>query len=62
MKKRIIVKCNRKEEEQRMSKNKGNFVTRKSMVAVASLLLCLCLTGITVLGSTGKLECKRRTL
>ena len=56
MKERIIRNCYIEMEENTMSKNKSNIFLRKPMVAVASLALCFCLTGITALATTGKLQ------
>lgn len=56
MKNRMIRKCDIEMEEQRVSKRKVNKFVRRPMVAVASLVLCLCLTGVTVLAATGKLQ------
>lgn len=49
MKKRMIRKCERKMEEKKMS-------NKKYMAVAASLALCLCLTGVTALAATGKLQ------
>ena len=56
MKNRIVSKCKVELEEQKMSKRKTNKFARRPMVAAASLVLCLCLAGATVLASTGKLQ------
>ena len=56
MKNRIVSKCKVELEEQKMSKRKINKFARRPMVAAASLVLCLCLAGATVLASTGKLQ------
>ena len=48
-----MTECDRKVEEPKMSTNKGNLFVRKQIVAAASLVLCICLTGVTVLGATG---------
>lgn len=53
---RIIKNCYLKMEEETMRKNSGNTFFRKPMVAVASLALCICLTGVTALAATGKLQ------
>ena len=54
MQKRIIRNCCMKSEEKRM--NKGCQFLKKPMVAIASLVLCLCLMSVTVLAATGKLQ------
>lgn len=56
MKNRIVSKCKVELEEQKMSKRKINKFARRPMVAAASLVLCLCLAGATVLASTWKLQ------
>lgn len=56
MKARLIKNCDRKAEEPKMSTNKEKLFVRKPIVTAASLVLCLCLTGVTVLGATGKLQ------
>ena len=56
MKARLIKNCDRKVEEPKMSTNKGKLFVRKQIVAAASLVLSICLTGLTVLGATGKLQ------
>ena len=56
MQERIIKNCYQKMEEQNMSKNTTKHFFKKPMAAVASLALCLCLTGVTALASAGKLE------
>ncbi len=53
MQERIITNCYMKMEENTM---KTNILWKKPMLAVASFALCLCLTGITTLASTGKLQ------
>lgn len=51
-----ISKSNVDEMEKKVvSKNISRFFKRP-IVAVASLVLCVCLTGVTVLASTGKLQ------
>lgn len=65
-KERIIKNCYEKMEESVVSKNVQvkNATKRETtrncfkrpMVAVASLAICLCLTGVTALASTGKLQ------
>ena len=56
MRSRIIRNCYIKMEEDTMRKHKGNSIFRKPMVAVASLALCICLTGISAMAATGKLQ------
>ena len=56
MQERIIRNCYMKMEEQNMNKNTTKHFFKKPMVAVASFALCLCLTGVTALAATGKLE------
>jgi len=46
---RIIRNCVRKEEKKHMS-------FKKIMTIAASLVLCLCVTGVTALAASGKLE------
>lgn len=54
MQERIIRNCYIKMEEQTMNKVKKSL--KKPMVAVVSLSLCLCLSGVTALATTGKLQ------
>lgn len=56
IKKRIIKKCDMKMREKKMRKNNLYNFSKKPMVAVASLVVCLCLTSVTVLAATGKLQ------
>lgn len=56
MEERILTKCYEKMEESAMSKRKSKTGLKNPMVAVASLAVCLCLTGVTVLAATGKLQ------
>lgn len=61
MQERIMRNCYQKTEEKEMCKSVKNknarvFVFKKPAVAAASLMLCLCLTGVTALAATGKLE------
>ena len=56
MRSRIIRNCYLKMEEETMRKNKRTTFFRKPMVAVASLALCICLTGISAMAATGKLQ------
>ncbi len=55
MKDRIINNCRLEMEEKDMTKNTKKLYKRP-MVAAASLILCLCLTGVTALAVTGKLQ------
>ena len=52
MQERIMENCYMKMEEKKMSKLNN----RKPMVAAASLVVFLCVTGVTALSATGKLE------
>lgn len=56
MQERILKNCYMEMEEKIMNKNTAKNFFRKPMVAVASLALCVCLTGVTALAATGKLE------
>lgn len=56
IKKRIIRNCAMKTEEKDMSKNVSRKYFKKPMAVVASLVLCLCVTGVTTLAATGKLN------
>ena len=56
MRSRIIRNCYLKMEEETMRKDKRTTFFRKPMVAVASLALCICLTGISAMAATGKLQ------
>lgn len=51
MQQRIIEKCYMETEKKRMKK-----MFKRPMVAAASFALCVCLTGVTALAATGKLE------
>lgn len=55
MQERIRNKCYEKMEEENMKKSRKN-IFQKPMVAVAALALCLCVTGVSALAATGKLE------
>lgn len=55
MQERIRKNCYKKMEEENMKKSRKN-IFQKPMVAVAALALCLCVTGISALAATGKLE------
>ncbi len=54
MQARILKNCDLKMEEKQMRKNKT--FLRKPMVAVASLALCIALTGVTALAASEKLQ------
>lgn len=56
MRERILQKCKIEMEENFMSKNKVYRFSKKSMITAASIILCLCITGGTVLAATGKLK------
>ena len=51
MQQRIIENCHLETEKKRMNK-----MFKRPMVAAASFALCVCLTGVTALAATGKLE------
>lgn len=51
MQQRIIENCYLETEKKRMNK-----MFKRPMVAAASFTLCVCLTGVTALAATGKLE------
>ena len=51
MQRRIIENCHLETEKKRMNK-----MFKRPMVAAASFALCVCLTGVTALAATGKLE------
>ncbi len=51
MQQRIIKNCYMETEKKRMNK-----MFKRPMVAAASFALCVCLTGVTALAATGKLE------
>lgn len=55
MQRQIIQNCYGKMEESRMKNTSKKFYI-KPMAAVAAMALCLCLTGITAMASTGKLQ------
>ncbi len=55
MQERIKKHCYEKMEDESMRKNRKN-IFQKPMVAVAALALCLCVTGVSALAATGKLE------
>ena len=54
MQARIMKKCRNMEDEDMSKNTKHTF--KRPMVAVASLALCFCLTGVTALAATGKLQ------
>ena len=62
MKQRIVTNCYQEltmeKEKTSMNdrKNVGNMLWKKPLVAAAALALCLCLTGITALAATGRLQ------
>lgn len=56
MQERILGNCYQKMEDRKMSKNTTKNMFKKPMIAVASLALCLCVTGVTALAATGKLQ------
>lgn len=59
MQERILQNCYQKMEEKNMNTEKKNakvYFFRKPAMVAASLVLCLCLTGVTALATTGKLK------
>ncbi len=56
MRARIIKNCYSKMEEETMKEHKRNTLFRRPMVAVATLALCICVTGISAMAATGKLQ------
>ncbi len=56
MRARIIKNCYSKMEEETMKEHKRNILFRRPMVAVATLALCICVTGISTMAATGKLQ------
>lgn len=64
MEKRIVERCKestvldmKKERESRnMSKNIGNRKWHKSFVMAASLVVCICVTGITAMAASGQMK------
>ena len=56
MRNRIIENCNVEMEEKRVSKNKVYRFSKKSMAAVGALAICVCVTSVTALAATGKLQ------
>lgn len=55
MQERIRKNCYKKMEEENLKKSRKS-IFQKPMVAVAALALCLCVTGVSALAATGKLE------
>ncbi len=56
MQERILGNCYQKMEDKKMNKNTTKSMFKRPMIAVASLALCLCVTGVTALAATGKLQ------
>lgn len=56
MKQRIIRNCYQKTRRNSMNINKTNTFIKKPIVAVATLVLCVCLASTITLASTGKLQ------
>ena len=56
MQERIIRNCYMKMEENKMNKQTTKKFFEKPMAAAAAFALCFCLTGVTALAATGKLE------
>lgn len=56
MQERILKNCYKKAEENSMNKNRTKLSFGKMMAVAASLVLCLCVTSVTALAVTGKLE------
>ena len=56
MQKRIIRNCQTKMEENTMSKENTTNLLKKPMIAIATFALCLCLTSLSVMAATGKLQ------
>lgn len=56
MQERIIRNSYRKMEEHTMYKNKTPNFFKKPLLAIAAFALCLCLTSVTVMAATGKLQ------
>ncbi len=55
MRERILDNCYTEMEEMTMRKNSGKSLGRKTMVAAAVLVACLCVTGVGAMAATGKL-------
>ena len=53
---RIIGKCYAELEKNKISKRNVYNYLKKPVAAVAALALCLCVTSVTVLAATGKLQ------
>lgn len=52
---RILQKCKEKTEQEKWNMKKNNIAKfKKTLVAAAALTVCLCLTGITAMATTGK--------
>lgn len=56
MQDRILGNCYQKMEDKKMNKNTTKNMFKRPMIAVAALTLCLCVTGVTALAATGKLQ------
>ena len=56
MEEEILFNCYKKMEVQSMSKNNIKKFNAKPLAAVAALAICLCVTGLTTMAATGKLE------
>ena len=56
MQERILRNCDRKTEGKNMKRNTTKSSFGKYMTVAASLVLCLCVTGVTALAAAGKLE------
>lgn len=56
MQERILGNCYQKMEDKKMNQNTTKRIFKRPMLAVASLALCLCVTGVTALAATGKLQ------
>lgn len=55
MKKRIIKNC-KQGKEKRMMRNEKNIKLEKPLIVTASLVVCFCLLGATVLAASGQLK------
>ena len=53
---RIIRNCYRSMEDKKMNKSTTKNMFKRPMIVVATLTLCLCVTGVTALAATGKLQ------
>jgi len=56
MKERIFINCIMEMEEDTMTKNRTDKKIKRTITAAASLALILCLTGVTALAASGKLQ------